>query len=56
MKKIEEVGSESIFVGESAEERQRKRELLAATRSENLQEIRRMTRRLKIEEIPSLSN
>ena len=54
MKEIEEVGGESIFIGESADERQRNRELLATTRKENLQEIRRITRRLKREEIPSL--
>ena len=40
MKEIEEVGGESIFIGESADERQRNRELLATTRKENLQEIR----------------
>jgi hypothetical protein len=44
------VGSESIFIGESAEERNRKREALANARFDNLKSIKRLTERLKVKE------
>ena len=50
MKKDKIVGNESIFIGESAEERERKREALAKERLENLKGIKSLTQRLKIKE------
>ena len=45
---IDKVGNESIFIGESAEDRNRKRESLASIRLENLRGLKTMTERLKI--------
>jgi len=46
----DKIGSESIFIGESADERKRKREALANTRLKNLRGLKTMTERLKIKE------
>lgn len=44
----DEIGKESIFIGKSGEERQKKREDLDRWREEKLKKFKKLTDRLKI--------